>query len=286
MKTHILVLLAALGGLHGVSSAQSPVQEVIDNAMLSQSRTNTDSITALLQQQLDEAKLQTQNLNDQLSRMGNPADVTLPTLDIIKEDITKSVDNANTGAERGERIRNTDGNGAFGDNTFGLMPAIGSTVSIVLNKDTPEETTVTENRDPESYRLHAALMQDLNALAAKSTAADERAAILQGQRSALLDQVSAATDLTTVFKLQVALQAIEANITETKADLAKSKQDYDVLQEKLRVQSQIAAQGKREERELENERRAQEAPVDTTPSPAGTIPFSGMRWGRTGTTTP
>jgi len=53
------------------------------------------------------------------------------------------------------------------------------------------------------------------------------------------------------------------------------------------VQSQIEAKGKAEARKLENNRIVEDAQNNPpTNSPANTIPFGGMRWGRTGTTTP
>ena len=54
---------------------------------IQQTNTNTQSIMSMLQQQLDEAQKQSQSLNDQLTRMGDPATVSLPLLDLIKQDI-------------------------------------------------------------------------------------------------------------------------------------------------------------------------------------------------------
>lgn len=248
MKTRILLLLAvALPGIHGVCRAQSPVQEVIDNAMIQQSMTNTQDLLGVLQQQLSEAQKQTQSLTDQLTRMGNPAAVTLPALDLMKQDIALSQANATNGANREERIRNTTGTEAFGDNSFGLMEGINQSITL---KDGS-----TAERDPEKYKLYAALMEDLNQLDEKSKQTDERIAQLEQQRPALLEQVSNAKDQATIMKYQVALQTIDAQIASSKADLAKSKQDYDVLMEKLKLQTQINSKGNGEKNKLEADHR-------------------------------
>lgn len=283
MKTRILLLMAvALPGFHGVCHAQSPVQEVIDNALILQTRSSTQDIMGVLQQQLTEAQKQTQTLTDQLSRMGNPAEVSLPALDLIKQDMAKSAENAANGAAREARIRSTTGSEAFGDNAYGLVEGVGPTVTL------DDDSVV--NRDPEKYKLHAAMMADLNALAEKSRLTDERISQLEQQRPALMDQVSAAQDEANVLKLQVALQAIDAQIASCKADLVKSKQDYDILNEKLKLQAQITSRAKAEERDLESERRANAAspstPASTTPATGANSPFSGLRWGRTTPTPP
>lgn len=282
MKLNILLLAAAAlpGFIHGVCHAQSPVQEVIDNALIQQTMSSTQDILGVLQQQLTEAQKQTQSLTDQLSRMGDPAAVSLPALQLIKDDIAKSVENASNGAAREDRIRATTGSEAFGDNAYGLVEGVGPTVTL--------EDGTTVNRDPEEYKIYAALAEDLNELAEQSRETDERITQLQQQRGPILEQVSTATDLATVAKLQVGLQAIDAQIANSNAELIRKKQDFDILTEKLRVQGQILAKSKAETAKLENQNLSTTS--SSTPSarsPAGTTPFSGLRWGKSssGTTT-
>lgn len=269
----LLLIAAALPGIHGVCQAQSPVQEVIDNALIQQTMTNTQDILGVLQQQLAEAQKQTQSLTDQLSRMGDPAAVTLPALQMIKDDIAKSVQNATNGAAREDRIRATTGAEAFGDNAYGLVEGVSPTVKL--------EDGTTVNRDPEQYKIYAALAEDINELAEQSRETDERIAELQQQRGPLLEQVSAARDLATVAKLQVTLQAIDAEIANSNTELIRKKQDHDILTEKLRLQGQILAKAKAEETKLENTNLSTKAA--TTPSarsPAGTSPFGSLKWGK------
>ncbi|MGV3660961.1 MAG: hypothetical protein ACO1TE_12300 [Prosthecobacter sp.] len=295
MKTRILLLIAAaLPGTHGVCHAQSPVQEVIDHALIQQTMTGNRDLLAVLQQQLAEAQKQTQSLTDQLTRMGDPASVTLPSLELIRQDIAKSADNAaNGGAAREQRLINTTGAEAFGDNAYGLVEGVGPTVTLKHGTEATEDDTVV-NRDPAKYKLHAAMMQDLNNLDAKSKETDARIARLEQERPALLDQVSTAPDEATVMKLQVALQAIDAQIASSKADLIKSKQDYDILNEKLKLQAQITSRAKAEEHDLESKSRADAAAAARAAAAANppatstgsTSPFSGLRWGRTTNTPP
>jgi len=261
--------------------AQSPVQEVIDNALIQQTNANTQSIMSMLQQQLDEAQKQSQSLNDQLTRMGDPSTVSLPALDLIKQDIAKSAQAAANGVAREDRIRATTGAEAFGDNAYGLVAAVNPTVTF---KDGE-----TADRDPSLYKLQGALSGDLEALAQKSREADERITQLEEQRPALLDQLSSATDLATVLKLQTALSTIDAQIASAKADVTKSKLDYDVLMEKLKLQEQVTSKAKAEERDLDR-KHTKDTAKNSTSSGTGsgsssgssttTSPFGSLGWGK------
>ena len=262
------------------AGAQSPVQEVIDNALIQQTNTNTQSIMSMLQQQLDEAQKQSQSLTDQLTRMGDPATVSLPLLDIIKQDIAKSAQAAANGVAREDRIRATTGAEAFGDNAYGLVAAVNPTVTF---KDGE-----TADRDPSKYKVHGALSGDLEALAQKSREADERITQLEEQRPALFDQLNSASDLATILKLQTAISTTDALIASAKADVTKSKLDYDVLNEKLKLQSQVESKAKAEERDLERKHTAEKAKSGSSSgsgssSSSGsttTSPFSNLGWGK------
>mgnify|MGYP000420289925 FL=1 len=262
------------------AGAQSPVQEVIDNALIQQTNTNTQSIMSMLQQQLDEAQKQSQSLTDQLTRMGDPATVSLPLLDIIKQDIAKSAQAAANGVAREDRIRATTGAEAFGDNAYGLVAAVNPTVTF---KDGE-----TADRDSSLYKLHGALSGDLEALAQKSREADERITQLEEQRPALFDQLNSASDLATILKLQTAISTTDALIASAKADVTKSKLDYDVLNEKLKLQAQVEAKAKAEERNLERKHTAETAKSGSSSgsgssSSSGsttTSPFSNLGWGK------
>lgn len=287
MKLSILLLFAAaLPGIHGVCHAQSPVQEVIDNALIQQTMSSTQDILGVLQQQLAEAQKQTQSLNDQLTRMGDPSAVTLPALQMLKDSISQSVQNASNGADREARIRATTGAEAFGDNAYGLVDSVNATVTLTNGTETTADD-VTVNRDPEKYKIYAAMVEDINEIAEQSRETDERITTLQQQRGPILEQVSAATDLATVAKLQVALQAIDAEIANSNTELIRKKQDYEILTEKLKIQGQILAKAKAEETKLENQNLSTTRTTsgNTARSPANTTPFSGLKWGKSTTTT-
>ncbi|WP_395747865.1 hypothetical protein [Prosthecobacter sp.] len=264
-----------------IAVAQSPVQEVIDNALIQQTNTNTQSIMSMLQQQLDEAQKQSQSLTDVLNRMGDPSKVNLPALQVLKDDIAKAAQASADGVAREDRIRATTGTEAFGDNAYGLVPGVDSTVTF---KD-----GTTAERDPSKYKLQAALMGDINALAEKSKEAEERITQLQEQRPGLLDQLSDATDLATILKVQATLSTTDAEIASIKADVIKGKLDYDVLMEKLKLQAQIEAKGKGEAHDLERKHNAETskaaAASGSGASSGGsdsstTKPFSNLTWGK------
>lgn len=265
------------------AGAQSPVQEVIDNALIQQTLSNTQNIVSMLQQQLEEAQKQTQALNDQLTRMGDPSAVTMPVLDIVKQDIDLSAQAAANGVNREDRIRATTGMEAFGDNAYGLVPAVSSTVTF---KD-----GATADRDPTLYKLQGALMGDINALAEKSHQTDERITELEQSRPALLDSLNNAKDEATILKVQATLNLIDNQIASAKADLIKSKLDYDVLNEKLKLQAQVDAKAKAEQRKLEKQHTSDTGSnssssggsSSTSSSGTTTSPFSGLGWGKTTT---
>ncbi len=281
MKT-LVCFAFGLFSLSLAARAQSPVQEVIDNTLIQQTVTNTQNIMSMLQQQLDEAQKQTQALNDQLTRMGDPAAVNVAALDLIKQDMELSAQAAANGVNREDRIRATTGTEAFGDNAYGLVPAVSSTVTL---KD-----GTTADRDPTIYKLQGALIGDINALAEKSQETDERITELEQQRPALLDQLNAAKDEATILKVQATLNLIDNQIASAKADLVKSKLDYDVLNEKLKLQAQVDAKAKAEARKLEREHTSQtnssgsgsgSSSSSSSSSTGTTSPFSGLGWGKT-----
>lgn len=286
MKTFVCFALG-LFSLSLAARAQSPVQEVIDNTLIQQTVSNTQNIMSMLQQQLDEAQKQTQALNDQLTRMGNPAAVTVSAMAMIKQDVEQSAQAAANGVSREDRIRATTGAEAFGDNAYGLVPAVNATVTF--------DDGTTADRDPALYKLHGALIGDINALAQKSQETDQRITDLEQQKLPLLDQLSTAKDEATILKVQAALNLIDNQIASAKADLTKSKLDYDVLNEKLKLQAMVEARAKGEQRKLEKQHTAQSGGTaggsggsSSTSSPSGsstttTSPFSGLGWGKTTT---
>lgn len=287
MKLHlpILWMLAAAGP----ALAQSPVQEVIDNTLIQNVNTNTQNILSMLQQQLDEAKKQSENLNDQLTRMGDPSAITLPALELIKQDIAYSVQMASNGTTREQRLRSTTGEEAFGDHTFGLMSAVNPTVTF---KDGE-----TGERDPSLYKLQGALAGDLTAYTEMAQDVDERTVALQQQRLALFDQISTATDLASVIKLQTAISAIDAQIANANANLSRAKLDYDVLKEQTTLQAQIDSRARSEAKTMERthireKAKAKSASGGSTAGgsssggstggasgSSGTKPFSNLGWG-------
>jgi len=285
MKTLVCFALG-LFSLSLAARAQSPVQEVIDNTLIQQTVSNTQNIMSMLQQQLDEAQKQTQALNDQLTRMGNPATVTVSAMAMIKQDVEQSAQAAANGVSREDRIRATTGAEAFGDNAYGLVPAVSATVTF--------DDGTTADRDPALYKLHGALIGDINTLAQKSQETDQRITDLEQQKLPLMDQLSSAQDEATILKVQAALNLIDNQIASAKADLTKSKLDYDVLNEKLKLQAMVEARAKGEERKLEKQHTAQSGGAaggsggassssSSGSSTTTTSPFSGLGWGKTTT---
>jgi hypothetical protein len=256
--------------------AQSPVQEVIDNALIQSVNTNNQNIMSMLQQQLEEAQKQSQSLNDQLTRMGDPSKVTLPALELIKQSIAMSAQAAAKGAEREQRIRATTGAEAFGDNTYGLLPAVNATVTF---KDGE-----TGQRDPALYKLHGALMGDLNNVSDASTESDDRVTQLKQQLEVLLDQLSSATDVATAIKLQAAISTIQAEVASAQAEVTKAYVDHQVLTDQLKLQAQIEARAKAEARTMERKHNSDKAKAANT-SASGSASSSGGASGASGTTT-
>ncbi len=272
MKTALFI--SALIGGSSALWAQSPVQEVIDNALIQSVNTNNQNIMSMLQRQLEEAQKQSQTLNDQLTRMGDPSKVTLPALELIKESVTMSAQVAAKGAEREQRIRATTGAEAFGDNTYGLMPTINPTVTF---KDGE-----TGQRDPSLYKMQGALMGDLNNVKNTSRESDERVSALKQELGKLFDSLNAATDVATAIKYQASISAIQAEVASAQAEADKAYLDHQVLMDQLKLQAQIESRAKAEARTMERKHNADKAKAASS---SGSSSSSGGASGASGTTT-
>lgn len=271
MKTLVLIQAALLLLCQGHVMAQAMI--VSDPEAL----IAINNVDARLTQILQEAEKQNQKLEEQLKLIGDPSAVTMGMINTIKDDIMKAAQDAKTSSNRLTRLRSTTGAEIFGqDNSYGIMDVVESTYT------TKEGTT--EDRDPERYKLQAALMKELNAYEADSVANEERKAKLLAEYQKVVDDMSGATSLAATMKYKAMLDVIASQIEECSAASIKAKQDYDVVKEKLQVADRIEAQAKAEGRILDDRARrdAARAALDATrAAAAGAVatPRRAMGWG-------
>ena len=123
------------------------------------------------------------------------------------------------------------------------------------------------DRDPERYKLEAALMTELEAYEAKSRENEERKASLMERYAEHLQAMNDAPDLATVLKEQALLEVITGQIAECTAASVKAKQDYDATKEKLLLAAQINLKAKAEDRKLQAEANATAAEEEAEANP-------------------
>lgn len=243
MKTFAaLVLLTAAAGVL-LTPARGHAQgasAVIDQTLIDLTSSNHNALMTLLQQQLDEAVRQTDRLQQQLDRMGDPAAVSLPGLDLIKQDIAKSQQLAMESAQKEARLRAITGAEAFGDHAFGLIKEVTSTFKL--------EDGTEKERDPEKYKLSGALQSQLTELEKVAQQTSERKTALTQQYQAELDALLAATDIATTVKQEALLNVLTGQIQECDMAYLRAKAEYEALETQLRLSNQVASTAKMEEK--------------------------------------
>jgi len=224
---------------------------------------------------LEEAEKQNEKSQKLLDYIGDPKDVTAPALAAIREDIVNAAIAAKTSADRDARLRSTTGAEAFGDKSYGLTAGVGATYTT--------KTGDVVERDPEKYKLDAALMKELETYETASLANEDRKAKLLDEYQKVMDQMSSAENLSTVMKYKGMLSVIATQIEECSAVSLKAKQDYDVVKEKLtvaeRIRAKAAAEGRKFDRDSDKAAGRAALEEARAAAAAGTSTPGTLRWG-------
>ncbi|HYF33849.1 MAG TPA: hypothetical protein VD994_01055 [Prosthecobacter sp.] len=282
MKAYLIPIAVAsvvLALIPDTTRAQG-ASAVIDEALITVTNSNHSQIMAILERQLTEAERQSQRLQDQLTRMGDPRTVNVDALAMIKQDVQRSALALKTEGEQRTSLTSITGSEVFDNDAFGVMPAIGATV-------TTKDGTVLE-RDPEKYKMEAIVdagVQDYKQVREKAV---ERKKEILRMLADISDQVATAEDLATVAKLQAMITLLEGQLRDCNETIAIARDDADMLDKELTNQARIISKAKQEEAALKREAEKGPASPQSTAEAAanfarGMKAPSKLPWGRKGT---
>jgi exonuclease VII large subunit len=239
MKTAACIFASVL-----ISTAAWAQETIITSAPTIEAVINSTSsdLNAKLTQLLDQATQQNTKLQTNLDRMGDPAAINLPSIQIIKDDILQSSTILKTRDEQRTAMSTLTGAEVFDDDAFGAMTPIGATVTL------KDGTTV--DRDPEKYRMDAVLNAQVKEFQEVRQKALDRKALLNEEIGQVLQDLEAAQDLATTLKLQAMLTALYAQMDECNQAILVAKADAEMAEKELVGQARIMSKAKSEESQL------------------------------------
>jgi len=239
MKTAACIFASVL-----ISTAAWAQETIITSAPTIEAVINSTSsdLNAKLTQLLDQATQQNTKLQTNLDRMGDPAAINLPSIQIIKDDILQSSTILKTRDEQRTAMSTLTGAEVFDDDAFGAMTPIGATVTL------KDGTTV--DRDPEKYRMDAVLNAQVKEFQEVRQKALDRKALLNEEIGQVLQDLEAAQDLSTTLKLQAMLTALYAQMDECNQAILVAKADAEMAEKELVGQARIMSKAKSEESQL------------------------------------
>jgi exonuclease VII large subunit len=227
-----------------ISTAAWAQETIITSAPTLEAVINSTSsdLNAKLTQLLDQATQQNTKLQTNLDRMGDPAAINLPSIQIIKDDILQSSTILKTRDEQRAAMSELTGAEVFDDDAFGAMTPIGATVTL-------KDGTVAD-RDPEKYRMDAVLNAQVKEFQEVRQKALDRKAVLNEEIGQVLQDLEAAQDLATTLKLQAMLTALYAQMDECNQAILVAKADAEMAEKELVGQARVMSKAKSEESQL------------------------------------
>ncbi len=239
MKTAACILASVL-----ISTAAWAQETIITSAPTIEAVINSTSsdLNAKLTQLLDQATQQNTKLQTSLDRMGDPAVINLPSIQIIKDDIIQSSTTLKTRDEQRAAMSALTGAEVFDDDAFGAMTPIGATVTL-------KDGTVAD-RDPEKYRMDAVMSAQVKEYQEVRQKALDRKAALNEEVKLVLQDLEEAQDLAKTLKLQAELTALYAHIEECNQTILIAKADAEMAEKELLGQARVMSKAKSEESQL------------------------------------
>lgn len=243
MKTAACILASVL-----ISQAVFAQETIVTSAPTIEAVINSTSsdLNARLTQLLDQATQQNTKLQTSLDRMGDPAVINLPSIQIIKDDIIQSSNILKTRDEQRTAMAALTGAEVFDDDAMGAMTPIGATVTL-------KDGTVVD-RDPEKYRMDAVVNAQVKEFQDVRQKAMDRKAALNTEVGEVLQDLEVAQDLSTTLKLQAMLTALYAQIDECNQTILIAKADVEMAEKELVGQARVMSKAKSEESQLNRPR--------------------------------
>lgn len=240
MKTALMLPLLLFIGTGAMSKAYAQAAEVND-VLLNQ---KTQQLLGQIDRLLTEAQKQNDQLKQQLDRMGDPTAVNSAALDAIQTDLAKTAAGLKTNQERTDMLKGVDGTEAFGRETYGL------TAKVEKKATLKDGTTV--DRDPERYKMEAALLADIDeARRVRDECLDTRKKLTDGLADALTE-LKAAKDMASIQKQSTLIQVLQGQIAAADRAAQQALDDITTLEKEITLQSKVAMKAKYEQNSLQS----------------------------------
>lgn len=239
---------------------------------------STSALDASLTRLLEQAEQQNQKLQSTLDRMGDPAAVNLPSVEIIKNDIMQSATALKTRDEQRSALASLTGAEVFTTDAQGLMQPIGDSFE--------KKDGTTAQRDPEKYRMESGLQSQVTEYNQVREKALERKKALMDEIHQVTLDIQEATDLASIQKSQAMLTLLYGQVEECNQSIHIAQGDTEMFEREIVSQARVQSKAKTEEAEA-NSPRAAAGSAGT-----GTATFPGLGgtprnlpWGRKGSET-
>ena len=255
MKTAACIFASVL-----ISTAAWAQETIITSAPTIEAVINSTSsdLNAKLTQLLDQATQQNTKLQTNLDRMGDPAVINLPSIQIIKDDILQYSTILKTRVEQRDAMSKGKMTGVevFDDDAFGTMTPIGDTVTDKDGAPVLDKDGNPLKRDPEKYRMDAVLNAQVKEFQDVREKALELKKKLNTEIGEVLQDLEVAEDLATTLKLQAMLTALYAQMDECNQTILIAKADAEMMEKEFVGQARVMAKAKREDSQLKQDQTA------------------------------
>lgn len=233
-------------------------------------------LNATLTRLLEEAEKQKEKLESSLQRMGDPEQVQLASVQMLKNEILASANLLKNQQQQRQQMSALTGAEVFEDDASGLMEKIGATFT---KKDgTPAD------RDPERYRMESAMNTQVKEFKRVREEALKRKEKLKAELAEVIQDIESCKDIASAMKLNSMVIALDGEISECNQAIMVAEADVAMAEKELVGHARVMSLAKQEEKQIEN------APDPANPPVGGTFPGMGatpkkLPWGRKGSTT-
>ncbi len=233
-------------------------------------------LNATLTRLLEEAEKQKEKLETSLQRMGDPEQVQLASVRMLKDEILASANLLKNKEQQRQQMSALTGAEVFEDDASGLMEKIGATIT---KKDgTPVD------RDPERYRMESAMNTQVKEFKRVREEALTRKEKLKAELAEVIQDIESCKDIASAMKLNSMVIALDGEISECNQTIMVAEADVAMAEKELVGHARVRVLAKQEEKTLQN------APDPTAPTVEGKFPGAGVAskklpWGRKDTST-
>lgn len=273
MKT-IPVLLSTLL-MTGSAWAQETIVTAAPTVEAAIMRSSAD-LNATLTRLLEEAEKQKEKLETSLKQMGDPQEVQLASVQMLKQEILASAKMLKTKDEQRQQMTSITGAEVFDDDASGLMEKIGATI-------TKEDGTVVD-RDPERYRMESAMNSQVKEFKRVRDEALTRKEKLKRELAEVIQDIESCRDIASAMKLNSMVIALDGEISECNQTIMVAEADVAMAEKELVSHARVMSLAKQEEKTVNNTSAPGAAPTGGSFPGMGATPKK-LPWGRKGSAT-